>query len=68
MKVPLWLWGIWIGVFVILEGVALYDGTPNDTLTQTILHNVPGIAVVLFCVWLGVHFIRRVLKGRRDGL
>lgn len=68
MKVPLWAWLTWALAFLVMETIAIFDAAPNDTLTQTTLHHVPGLVIVAFVLWLGGHFIRRVLKGRRDGL
>lgn len=62
------LWGLWVLMFIALEAYAVFDNHPNDTLTQTVLHTVPGPLVLLFVSWLALHFGRRVLKGRRDGL
>lgn len=73
MHVPRWLWGLWLLMFCALEGVAVFDSTPNDTLTQTTIHAVPGVGILLFLGWLGAHFGRRVIENYRthrksDGL
>lgn len=71
MKVPVWAWIAWIVTFLVLEGIAVYDAAPNDTLTQTTLHHVPAAIIVGFLAWLTVHFTTRVWRNRRgkqDGL
>jgi hypothetical protein len=68
MKVPVWAWLAWVLMFLVLESISIIDAAPNDSLTQTVLHHVPGLVIVAFLGWLSVHFVRRVLKGRSDGL
>ena len=68
MKVPVWAWLTWALAFLVLETISILDAQPNDSLTQTTLHHVPGLVIVAFLVWLCIHFVRRILKGRSDGL
>ena len=65
------LWGLWVLMFLILEGYAVFDGRPNDTLTQTTLHVVPWELILVFLGWLAIHFSSRVWRnrsGKQDGL
>jgi len=66
-----YLWGLWVLMFLVLEGYAVFDGHPNDTLTQTVLHVVPWELILVFLGWLVLHFTSRVWRNRRgeqDGL
>lgn len=67
MKIPRWAWLVWLGIFVVLEAIALFDGIANDTLTETLHHGVPGWAVFMFLGWLCYHFLQTYLGGKRDG-
>jgi len=50
-------WVIWALAFVVLEGIALFNDEPNDTLTGTITTHVPGWLLFMGIGWLGWHFI-----------
>lgn len=66
-----YLWGLWVLMFLALEGYAVFDGRPNDTLTQTVLHTVPWELILVFLGWLVLHFTARVWRdrhGKQDGL
>ena len=74
-RVPRWAWGLWaalsVGAFALLEGFAIVDHTPNDTLTWTIIGAVPaGVffgGFVAFVAWFGVHMLKRY-RSRHGGL
>jgi hypothetical protein len=69
VRVPAWVWFVWIGLFVVLETVAILTAERGDTLTETTLTTLPGLlgsAVILgFFGWLAVHFGRRVFARWR---
>jgi uncharacterized membrane protein YbhN (UPF0104 family) len=67
MKIPRWAWVVWILAFVVLEGIALFDGVMNDTLTESLHHSVPGWLVFMFLGWLVYHFLLTYIGGKRDG-
>lgn len=64
-------WLAWVLMFIIGEAYAIYDGRPDDTLTQTTLHAVPWPLILVFLAWLSVHFTGRIWRnrhGKQDGL
>lgn len=71
MKVSPWAWLALVIAFLVMEGIAVFNSVPNDTATQTTLHQVPAALIVGFIAWLSVHFLSRVWRnrhGRQDGL
>ncbi len=66
MRVPpeVWLWWALLGLAI--ESYTLTNGVANDTLTQTLVHYVPGFAVFMGIGWLIWHFIQsyRSRQGR----
>lgn len=55
MSVPRWAWWAWVLGFVVLELVALLNGTPGDTLSglvQALIADYPWTAS-LFAAGLG---------------
>lgn len=67
MSVPAWLWLLWVLMGLTLELIAVFNKKPDDTLTQTILHHTPGIAVLLAVTWVFLHFTSRVFRNWRSG-
>lgn len=67
MKVPPWAWVAWMGLFLVLEGIAIVNGVMNDTLTETMHHSVPGWVVFMFLGWLCYHFLQVYIGNRKDG-
>lgn len=67
MKIPRLAWITWIAAFLVLEGVALFNGIANDTLTETLHHGVPGWLVFMFLGWLTYHFLLTYIGNRKDG-
>jgi hypothetical protein len=56
VKIPAWAWIAWIAVGLVLEGVALYNAAPGDTLTEyTVAAGLSWLAVG-FGLWLARHF------------
>ncbi|TLS44369.1 hypothetical protein FE633_20285 [Streptomyces montanus] len=63
-------WVAWMGLFVAIEGLALYRKQPGDTLSEHVsrwFHTAKGIvpdrttrlrrfALVAFMAWLSAHF------------
>jgi hypothetical protein len=79
VKVPVWAWVAWFAAsalsFLVLESIGIWNGIPDDTLTQTTLHHLPAVLVLAaflgFPAWLAVHFGTRVWRnrhGKQDGL
>lgn len=57
------LWLIWALIFMVLEGVALFDGNPSTLpLTEETVRRLPGEAVMAFIGWLMLHFYLRYRK------
>ncbi|MGW0705099.1 hypothetical protein ACWD4G_03825 [Streptomyces sp. NPDC002643] len=64
-------WVAWIGLFVVIEGAALYLKEPGDTLSEHIwkwFHTAKGVVpdrttrlrrfvLVAFMAWLSAHFL-----------
>lgn len=71
MKVSPWAWVAWGVMFLVLEGIGVFDAAPNDTLTQTTLHYIPAGIIAGFLAWLTVHFGTRIWRnrhGKQSGL
>lgn len=62
------LWIVWIGIFLVLEGIALFDKTPGNTLSERTWDwfSVRGrgrawrlrrFVLLSFMAWLAVHFL-----------
>lgn len=60
-----WLWGAWILLFLVLEGIAIKDPEGGDTLTEQISYlggfspYMFAAAFLIFVAWLVTHFIGR---------
>jgi hypothetical protein len=54
--IPFWVWLLWAGIGLGMEIFALFNSTPNDTLTATIVNHFPGAWVAAGAAWVGVHF------------
>lgn len=67
MKVPRLAWIAWIVTFLVLEGIALFNGVMNDTLTETLHHSTPGWLVFMFLGWLVYHFALTYIGSKKDG-
>jgi hypothetical protein len=63
-----WLWLIWLGFFVAIEGQALFDKEPSDTLSEHVwawfaIKTKPKwwrarrFVLLAFMTWLSVHFL-----------
>lgn len=67
-RVPRPLWLAWIGLGVVLEGVALANGVADDTLSALLLA-VPAWLGAGLLGWLGWHlaqaWVYRRMTGRR---
>jgi hypothetical protein len=63
-------WLAWMAWFVVVEGVALFNKEPDDTLSEhvwkwfrvrdrrpTAVVVAGRVALALFMVWLGLHFV-----------
>jgi hypothetical protein len=66
MKVPGWLWLVWVSVGLLLEGIAIRTKERGDTLTEVTLATLPWFVVLLAAIWVTWHFGVRVFR-RRDG-
>ena len=54
--IPVWVWVLWIVFGLVLEGIALANGTPGDTLTEYTVAAGLGWLGVGFGAWLVTHF------------
>lgn len=63
-----WLWLIWLGMFAAVEGAAIFNRTPGDTLSEhvwkwfSIREKGKGwrsrrFALLTFLAWLVAHFL-----------
>ncbi|AXH70207.1 hypothetical protein SEA_HAIZUM_3 [Streptomyces phage Haizum] len=64
-------WAAWAGSFVVIEGIALYRKSPDDTLSEQvwkIFHTAKGtkpdgttrarrFVLLTFVTWLATHFM-----------
>jgi len=57
MRVRAIFWLVWAGLGVLLEAIALANGPPGDTLTETILSHIPAWLVFAGLGWALYHFI-----------
>lgn len=68
MSLYTWAWLFWIAMFFVVEGPAVLNKTPGDTLTEhvrkwfAVKDKPPGwrlrrIALLSFLAWLCVHFL-----------
>lgn len=66
MTVWTWLWVIWLALFLVIEGFAIFNKAPDDTLSEHMwkwfqIRNKPRqwtwrrIVLALFLVWLLFH-------------
>jgi len=62
------LWIVWLALFVVIEGFALKNKDPGDTLSEHVWkwfsitnkgkwHKVRRIGLVIFLTWLVLHFL-----------
>lgn len=68
-SVTIWevLWFCWVAAFAVIEGIAVKNDTPNDTLSEHLrkwfrTDTRPGRTVFLvafggFVAWFGVHIL-----------
>lgn len=60
MKLPTvsgWWWLAWVGVFGVLEAIAIANGWESrDTLTHNILRTIPGWIIYATLGWFLWHF------------
>jgi hypothetical protein len=66
MKVKPVLWIAWAGAFAVLEGIAMKNKNPNDTLTGTITKYIPGWMTSAVIGWLLWHFFVSYLNHRDE--
>jgi hypothetical protein len=72
MKIKKWMWLAWgcfsVLSFLVLEGIALWNGNPDDTLTQTLRWTVPGwvffTVIGAFGGWFIHHFLTTYLNNK----
>lgn len=72
IDIPDWvftvLWLIWLGIFIIIEGLALADRDEGDTLSEHVWKwfaikgkgkwvTLRRLALVTLMVWLTIHFL-----------
>lgn len=74
MKITGAIWLIWLlsclGSFAILEGIALWNGIPNDTLTAVSSEHVPwyvGLAGLAFAIIFALRHWWRAYRDK-DGM
>ncbi|XVU22557.1 hypothetical protein ACQPZJ_35555 [Actinoplanes sp. CA-054009] len=67
------IWLIWLGIFVVVEGVALFNKKPGDTLSEHVWkafatqwdigrertgwQQAKRFVLLAFMVWLTIHFL-----------
>lgn len=62
-----WAWAIWIVMFAVIEGAALMDKMPGDTLTEHVRQwfatsskpkgwRIRRYGLLAFTIWLPLHF------------
>ena len=70
MRIPGWAWLAWFLVcfvwFAVMEGIALWNGKPNDTLTATISRNLPQVVLLLGLIGFFGWFLRHMIRAYRD--
>ena len=66
MRVKTIFWAIWALIGLLVEGIALVNGVPNDTLTGAIVTHLPGWLVFCGVGWLGWHFTNSYLNNRDE--
>lgn len=63
-----WGWMIWIGLFLVLESVAIVDKDPGDTFSEHVWKwfaikgkgkgvKIRRLILVLFLTWLVIHLL-----------
>jgi hypothetical protein len=67
MSVFTWAWIFWLAMFAAVEGVAIFNKKPGDTLSEHIWAwfkiresrqwNVRRWVLAIFLVWLTVHMV-----------
>jgi hypothetical protein len=60
VSIAVWMWAVWILVGFAMEMTALFNSTPNDTLTGTLVNHVPGAWLLLAAAWVSAHFAEAV--------
>ena len=66
--IPWWVWALWLVAFCILEGIALLNRTPGDTLSENVWRTLlPArgqkywrlrrFVLLAFMAWLTLHFL-----------
>ena len=66
MKIPGWLWLVWVSIGVLVEGIAIGTAERGDTLTETIMATLPWWVVLVVVGWVTWHFGVRALAARRS--
>ena len=59
-------WIVWAVAGAILEGVALFNGVPNDTLTGAVVTHIPGWLLFSGVGWAGWHFMNSYMNGKDE--
>jgi len=63
VRVSGWIWAVWfvtsVAAFAVLEGIAITNHIPGDSLTATIRRNIPYavffVAFGAFVAWFAAH-------------
>ncbi len=56
MKIPTWVWALYLLIGLTLEAFALMNGWAGDTATEVILRTAPGWMIYAVLGWLLWHF------------
>ena len=65
-------WALWLAAFVVIEGLALKNKKPGDTLSEHVWAwfkidkneknwNLPRVGLLAFLAWLIGHFVWRAI-------
>lgn len=57
-----WFWMVWLGIFIVAEGVAIFDQDRGDTLSESVWFLQRGfwpltVMLAVLLLFLIVHFI-----------
>ena len=56
------IWLVWIGVFLVIEGIAVFNNEDDDTLSEFVwdfvtIHPIGWVGIAGLLGWLAFHFL-----------